>query len=118
MTTHLSNNNGVLVDTRTLEEGGKLMHIVLHLQMTDGRQVFINRYFVKSNLTCEELLEQNDAVPTKRYASSLWFKLFFLHDFHIVLYVVHARKSLIQTKAVHSTILSISYLLVIYIHWI
>ena len=69
MTTHLSNNNGVLVDTRTLEEGGKLMHIVLHLQMTDGRQVIINRYFVKSNLTCEELLEQNDAAPTKRWVS-------------------------------------------------
>lgn len=66
MTTHLSNNNGILVDTRSLEEGGKLMHVVLHLQMTDGRQVFINRYFIKSNLTCEELLEQNDSTATKR----------------------------------------------------
>ena len=67
MTTHLSNNNGVLVDTRTLEEGGKLMHVVLQLTLTDGRQVIINRFFLKSNLTCEELLEQNDIATTKRY---------------------------------------------------
>ena len=66
MTTHLSNNNGVLVDTRT-EEGGRLMHVVLQLQLTDGRIVVINRYFLKSNLTCEELLEQNEVVTTKRY---------------------------------------------------
>ncbi|KAK8818581.1 hypothetical protein WA538_003894 [Blastocystis sp. DL] len=65
MTTHLSNNNGVLVDTRTLEEGGKLMHVVLQLTLTDGRQVIINRFFLKSNLTCEELLEQNDITTTK-----------------------------------------------------
>ena len=65
MTTHLSNNNGVLVDTRTLEEGGKLMHVVLQLTLTDGRQVIINRFFLKSNLTCEELLEQNDIATTK-----------------------------------------------------
>ena len=67
MTTHLSNNNGVLVDNRTLEEGGRLMHVVLQLQLTDGRIVVINRYFLKSNLTCEELLEQNEVVTTKRY---------------------------------------------------
>ena len=67
MTTHLSNNNGVLVDTRTLEEGGRLMDVVLQLQLTDGRIVVINRYFLKSNLTCEELLEQNEVVTTKRY---------------------------------------------------
>lgn len=67
MTTHLSNNNGVLVDTRTLEENGRLMHVILQLQLTDGRIVVINRYFMKSNLTCEELLEQNEVITTKRY---------------------------------------------------
>ena len=43
------------------------MHVVLQLTLTDGRQVIINRFFLKSNLTCEELLEQNDITTTKRY---------------------------------------------------
>lgn len=66
MTTHLSNNSGVLYDTRVLENEGRVMHICLVLQLTDGRRVEINRYFVKSNLTCEELLEQNETGVTKR----------------------------------------------------
>lgn len=66
MTTHLSNNSGVLYDTRVLENEGRVMHINLVLQLTDGRRVEINRYFVKSNLTCEELLEQNETGVTKR----------------------------------------------------
>lgn len=66
MTTHLSNNSGVLYDTRVLENEGRVMHISLVLQLTDGRRVEINRYFVKSNLTCEELLEQNETGVTKR----------------------------------------------------
>lgn len=43
------------------------MHVVLQLTLNDGRQVIINRFFLKSNLTCEELLEQNDITTTKRY---------------------------------------------------
>lgn len=66
MTTHLSNNSGVLYDIRVLENEGRVMHINLVLQLTDGRRVEINRYFVKSNLTCEELLEQNETGVTKR----------------------------------------------------
>ena len=66
MTTYLSNNVGVLYDTRSLENDGRLMHIHLVLQMTDGRHVEVNRYFIKSNLTCEELLEQTDTGVVKR----------------------------------------------------
>lgn len=66
MTTHLSNNSGVLYDTRVLENDGRVMHINLVLMMTDGRRVEVNRFFIKSNLTCEELLEQNDTGVTKR----------------------------------------------------
>ena len=66
MTTHLSNNSGVLYDIRVLENEGRVMHINLVLQLTDGRRVEVNRYFVKSNLTCEELLEQNETGVTKR----------------------------------------------------
>ena len=67
MTTHLSNNAGVLYDTRVLENDGRVMHIHLLLQLTDGRRVEITRYFIKSNLSCEELLEQTDTTVSKRY---------------------------------------------------
>lgn len=50
-----------------LEENGRVMHVNLVLQMASGQRVVVNRYFVKSNLTCEELLEQTDASTVKRY---------------------------------------------------
>lgn len=75
MTTYLSNNVGVLYDTRNLENDGRYMHIHLVLQMTDGRIVEVNRYFIKSNLTCEELLEQTDTNVTKRYDLSFFVML-------------------------------------------
>ena len=65
MVTHFSNNLGVLRDTRVLEENGRLMHVNLVLQMTAGQRVVVNRYFVKSNLSCEELLEQTDTGTVK-----------------------------------------------------
>ena len=66
MVTQFSNNLGVLRDTRVLEENGRLMHVNLVLQMTAGQRVVVNRYFVKSNLSCEELLEQTDTGTVKR----------------------------------------------------
>ena len=50
-----------------LEENGRVMHVNLVLQMNSGQRVVVNRYFVKSNLTCEELLEQTDSTTEKRY---------------------------------------------------
>ncbi|CBK23220.2 uncharacterized protein [Blastocystis hominis] len=67
MITQISNNIGVLRDTRVLEENGRVMHVNLVLQMTSGQRVVVNRYFVKSNLSCEELLEQTDSTTVKRY---------------------------------------------------
>ena len=67
MITQISNNIGVLRDTRVLEENGRVMHVNLVLQMNSGQRVVVNRYFVKSNLTCEELLEQTDSTTVKRY---------------------------------------------------
>lgn len=75
MVTQLSNNMGILRDTRVLEENGKVMHVNLLLQMADGRHIVINRYFIKSNLTCEELLEQAESGTIKRYALCVLFIL-------------------------------------------
>ena len=61
MVTQLSNNVGILRDTN-----GKVMHVNLLLQMADGRHIVVNRYFIKSNLTCEELLEQAETGTIKR----------------------------------------------------
>ena len=66
MVTHLSNNTGVLRDTRFLEDNGRVMHVKLFLQLTDGCHVVINRYFVKSHLSSDELLDQTDASTVKR----------------------------------------------------
>ena len=66
MVTQLSNNVGILRDTRVPEENGKVMHVNLLLQMADGRHIVVNRYFIKSNLTCEELLEQAETGTIKR----------------------------------------------------
>ena len=57
MVTQLSNNVGILRDTRVLEENGKVMHVNLLLQMADGRHIVV---------TCEELLEQAETGTIKR----------------------------------------------------
>ena len=67
MVTHLANNVGILHATRVLEENGKVMHVNLLLQMADGRHIVVNRYFIKSNLTYEELLEQAETGTIKRW---------------------------------------------------
>ena len=97
MITQISNNIGVLRDTRVLEENGRVMHVNLVLQMTSGQRVVVNRYFIKSNLTCEELLEQTDSTTVKRY-----FRVCRIHT------LVQEKTNLIQTS-VWSLVLSVSH---------
>ena len=97
MITQISNNIGVLRDTRVLEENGRVMHVNLVLQMTSGQRVVVNRYFIKSNLTCEELLEQTDSTTVKRY-----IRVCGIHT------LVQEKTNLIQTS-VWSLVLSVSH---------